>query len=332
MSYYTRSLAERVTIHHERLRGQKGGDKRKPTAPLLFRFKDIEAATGGLVAETLVRRDGLGCLYTANLEEGKPVIVKRGILGRRFWEGQLLLDNELQVLSRLRSNRFVNLIGLSADSNEKLLVVEFSANGSLFDVIHGGSVPLSWPLRVHLALQTAQGIRALHLASPPIIHRDIKSANVWIDAKWNAKLGGFGFALQVPARGPIPRCPKESVSFLDPDYQTAGHLCTKNDVYCFGALLLEIITGRKVTDVHHNRASVVDWALPLIRKGRILGICDPRIRPSVQNGKAVKDMAEIAALCLRVCSPRPPSMADIADQLKVISTKLPLPPWAQNQN
>ena len=126
--------------------------------------------------------------------------------------------------------------------------------------------------RLHLALQTARALHALHDADPPVIHRDVKSANVLLDAR----LGDFGLALRVPkanagagAAAATPAAPAGTLGYLDPAYVTPESLSTKTDVFSFGILLLEIISGRRPIDVQHSPPSVVEWAVPLLRKGKV---------------------------------------------------------------
>lgn len=211
----------------------------------------------------------------------------------------------------------MNLLGYTREEDEKLLVVEFMSNGTLHDNLHDSSFPMSWTMRVHLALQTAKGIFTLHSASPPIIHRDIKSSNVLIDEKWNAKLGDFGLALRGHIEDMVNTStpPAGTMGYLDPEYSTPSDLSTKTDVFSFGILLLEIISGRNAIDLAYEPPSILDWALPLIKQGRMHEILDKKV-PLPGNMKPVKQMITLATKCVRTSRHRRPSMFDVVEDLK----------------
>jgi serine/threonine protein kinase len=249
-----------------------------------FQYKDLEAATGGFDRENLIGRANHGQIYRGVLKDGRVVAVKRPIVGHHLWKDDDAFQNEIEILSKLFSRRLVNLLGYSCDGKVRLLVVEFMENGTLHDLLHGGgggrAANLSWALRINLALQTAKAIRALHASTPPIIHRNIKASNVYIDRHCCARLGDFGLARYMQhvvslrsaagagrARQSSVNCVLSSISETDDrdlrdqarpwsaveDWiaygnvegpnQTKSEISPKNDVFSFGMLLLELITG-----------------------------------------------------------------------------------------
>eukprot|EP00249_Psilotum_nudum_P010496 c22574_g1_i2 orf=360-1742(-) len=250
------------------------------------------------------------------------VAVKRALHTRRLHHDKAVFENELQILSRVNNPRLVKLVGLCQNSKEKLLVVEFMSNGTLYDILQNNAEQLNWPMRVHLSLQTAKAVLGLHKVSPPIIHRDIKSSNVLIDGNWNAKLGDFGLALSVSSG--LLRPPAGTLGYLDPEYTTPQMLSTKNDVFSFGILLLEIMSGRNPIDLRYNPPNILDWALPLIKNGKALAICDSRLCP-LRDASTFKLMAYIAARCVRNSSARRPNMSDVVRQLQQIRRKISYP-------
>lgn len=314
----------------------------------IFKFKELEAATGGFAKEKLIGQDSHGYIYLGTLKDGRVVAVKKPALGRRLWHDEDAFDNEIEILTKLFSRRLVNLLGYSQDGKMKLLVVEYMENGTLHDNLHGGderAASLSWPIRVHLVLQVARALRALHASSPPIVHRNIKSRNVFIDRHWNARLGDFGLARCVyeaepPRRSNLSSIPEiesaEEVSTfslacleeLDMEHDTSAHISTKTDVFAFGMLLLEMMSGRDAVSLDDDLApfSLLEWALPLIKQVNIAAICDSRIKPP-HVAAAVKHMATIAARCVRPLGSRRPSMEDVVQGLTKISKLLPLPMW-----
>lgn len=202
------------------------------------------------------------------------------------------------------------------------------SNGTLYDALHLSQRPLNWGRRIRFALQTAKAIDILHSCTPPVIHRDIKSANLLIDKNFNARLGDFGLALRCHVDDFRLRStpPAGTMGYLDPCYVTPDNLSTKTDVFSFGILLLEIISGRKAIDVGHSPPSIVDWAIPLIRRGKLLSIYDPRIEPP-KDPMVRKQLAVTAAKCVRSCRERRPSMKEVVECLEKLSKLVPLHSW-----
>lgn len=324
MAFLCPSRSTDVACEHLRIAKRREHAKLK-----VFDFQDLETATGGFAAESLLGKGSHGCVYKAKLKNGTHVAVKRLTLGRRRNQEEGAFDNELGILSQLRCSRLVNLIGYSDNNAEKLLVVEFMPNGTLYDLLHasGNQPPLSWPTRVHLALQIAKAVLSLHSSSPPVIHRDIKSQNVLIDCAGNAKLGDFGLALRGDDTT-ISRAhpPAGTMGYLDPAYDSPSHLSAKIDVFSFGVLLLEMISGRHPIDVLYQPPRVVDWAIPIIKRGRAVELYDPSVGPPT-SATCVKQLAALAARCVRTASVKRPTMLQVVDSLKIISRSMPLPRW-----
>uniref|UniRef100_A0A5B7AFR2 Protein kinase domain-containing protein n=1 Tax=Davidia involucrata TaxID=16924 RepID=A0A5B7AFR2_DAVIN len=309
----------------------------KPVKIEEFEYSDLEAATNGFSDQKLLGRGSHGLVYKAVLRGGRLVAVKKPSRGSvsvprlsisSAPENASEVENEIDILSKLHSPRLVNLVGFSNDSRGRLLVVEFMSNGTLYDILHSSSRPPNWGRRVRLSLQTAKAIDILHSSVPPVIHRDIKSANVLIDRNFNARLGDFGLALRCHVDDYRLRStpPAGTIGYLDPCYLTPDNLSTKTDVFSFGILLLEIISGRKAIDVGHSPPSIVDWAIPLIRRGKLLAIYDPRIEPP-KDPLVRKQLAVIAAKCVRSCKERRPSMKQVVEGLSGLSKLAPLHSW-----
>ena len=300
-------------------------DKGKVRRVCRFRINDIHLATCHFHKSFLLSNAAFTQIYKAQIYDGSMVMIKKSWSGDRYWDGQLALENERKILSSCKGNYLLNLIGVSDDTPERILVFEYGNRALLSEALHNDTHgAMNWPTRIRIAHQVAMAIRGLHSAKPQIVHRDVKSSNIWIDNNGNAKLGGFEFAMRASKMGAYAKCPLKSMSSIDPDYQSMEHLCAKTDVYCFGVLLLEIISGRKALDMNHNPPFVVDWALPLIHKDKAILLCDPKIKPPFQNLKVVLDMARIAMRCVNSMCLRRPTMADVAEELKMISLRVPL--------
>ncbi|GKV12669.1 hypothetical protein SLEP1_g23792 [Rubroshorea leprosula] len=298
----------------------------KPIKIQQFDYSDLEAATNGFSDQKLLGKGSHGSVYKAVLR-GRHVAIKKP--SSRNQETNQEADNEIEILSKIHSPRLVNLLGFSNDSKDRLLVVEFMSNGTLYDFLHSNSSrPLNWGRRIRLALQVAKALETLHAQKPPIIHRDVKSANVLIDRNFNARLGDFGLALRCGVDDYRLRStpPAGTMGYLDPCYVTPDNLSTKTDVFSFGILLLEIISGRKAIDVGHSPPSIVDWAIPLVKKGKIVSVYDPRIAPP-KDPVVRKQLAVIAAKCVRSCRERRPAMKEIVGWLTALSKLVPLHSW-----
>lgn len=311
----------------------KDKDKEKIIKIQQFQYSDLEAATNNFSDQKLLGKGSHGYVYKA-IVHGRPVAVKRpsrphSLIHRSSYSPTNEVDNEIDILSKIHSPRLVNLVGFTNDSKDRLLVVEFMSNGTLFDILHSSSSrPLNWGRRIRLALQTAKAIDTLHSSNPPVIHRDIKSANILIDNNFNARLGDFGLALRGHDRlRSTP--PAGTMGYLDPCYVTPDNLSTKTDVFSFGILLLEIISGRKAIDIVYSPPSVVDWAIPLIKKGKLISVYDPRITPP-KDPIVRKQLAVIAAKCVRSCRERRPCMKEIVNWLSGLCKLVPLHSYSWN--
>nr|GMC86418.1 serine/threonine-protein kinase-like protein At3g51990 [Ipomoea batatas] len=311
-------------------------EREKPIKIQEFNYSDLEAATDGFSDQKLLGRGSHGLVYKGVLRTGRLVAIKKSsrgstpkLLPSYAADNSNEVENEIHILSRLQSPRLVNLVGFTNDdSRDRLLVVEFMANGTLYDVLHSNPRPPTWGRRLKFALQIAKAVETLHSLSPPVIHRDIKSANVLIDRSFNARLGDFGLALRCHGDDYRLRStpPAGTMGYLDPCYVTPDNLSTKTDVFSFGILLLEIISGRKAIDVAYSPPSVVDWAIPLIRRGKFMAIFDPRIPPP-KDPLVRKQLGVVAAKCVRSCRERRPSMKEVGECLSELSKLVPLHSW-----
>ena len=329
-----------------------------------FRFKDLEAATSAFARENLILKASYGYMYWARLQDGRVVAVKRPDTGKGLHEDGDAFNSEVQILSKLFSRRLVNLLGCSYDGRVTLVVLEYMENGTLHENLvepvagmRGSStaVSLSWPVRVKLALDIAKAIRALHASSPPIVHRNIRTTNVFIDRDGNARLGDFCLAkcmqeVEPPLRSvliSIPEIGRESET--DPGHHSGRHsvgledlesyeensssssasdprINPKTDVFSFGVILLEIMSGRTAADADHHVGTLrlLDWALPLIKHGHFMALCDPTITPFPDTA-AVRLIANVAARCVRSSTVRRPSMEEVVQCLTKASKLIPEP-------
>lgn len=286
-----------------------------------FTYKELDAATGGFTPESEIGRGSFSCVYKGVLSDGTLVAVKQPGTPSPHQQSYNHQDftNEIDLLSRLNHAHLLNLIGYCNESNQRLLVYEFMPNGTLFEHLHDETQShlLTWIPRVKIAVQAARGLEYLHgYACPPVIHRDIKSANILLDDEFNARVADFGLSLLGPSDSskPLSELPAGTLGYLDPEYYRLHYLTTKSDVYSFGVLLLEILTGRLSID-EYDDGNLVEWAVPLIKKGEILSILDPRL-PHPEDPEGLLRIARVAARCVRMRGKDRPSMDRVTTSLE----------------
>ncbi|XP_034700770.1 probable serine/threonine-protein kinase PBL7 isoform X2 [Vitis riparia] len=290
----------------------------------VFTFKQLHSATGGFGKSNVVGHGGFGLVYRGVLHDGRKVAVK--LMDRAGKQGEEEFKVEVELLSRLRSPYLLALLGYCSDSNHKLLVYEFMANGGLqehlYPISGSNSVSsrLDWETRLRIALDAAKGLEYLHEhVSPPVIHRDFKSSNILLDKNFHAKVSDFGLAKlgSDKAGGHVSTRVLGTQGYVAPEYALTGHLTTKSDVYSYGVVLLELLTGRVPVDM--KRASgegvLVSWALPhLTDREKVVQIMDPALEGQYSM-KEVIQVAAIAAMCVQPEADYRPLMADVVQSL-----------------
>ncbi|KAK9672252.1 hypothetical protein RND81_12G087000 [Saponaria officinalis] len=288
----------------------------------VFTYEELEKATGGFNEESIVGRGSFSSVFKGVLKDGTTVAVKRAVMSSDQKKNSKEFHTELDLLSRLNHAHLLNLLGYCEEAEERLLVYEFMAHGSLYQHLHGKDTglkePLDWVRRVTIAVQASRGIEYLHgYACPPVIHRDIKSSNILIDEEHNARVADFGLSLLGPtdSSSPLAELPAGTLGYLDPEYYRLHYLTTKSDVYSFGVLLLEILSGRKAIDMQFEDGNIVEWAVPLIRSGDINAILDPSLK-SPPDIESLRRIAIVACKCVRMRGKDRPSMDKVTTALE----------------
>ncbi|CAM0880866.1 unnamed protein product [Alopecurus aequalis] len=291
-----------------------------------FSYEEIESATGGFAAKNVVGKGSHGCVYRARLRGGTgrravTVAVKRA----SHPQGEAKLANEIAVLTAARHYPgVVSLVGVAAPAppgpgKPPLLVMEFMPNGSLHDLLHRSPRPPPWPRRVEIAFDVALALRALHGATPRVIHRDVKTANILLGRDGRARLADFSLAVKVAADAVGAPAPAGTMGYLDPSYTEPGRLGPESDVFSFGVVLLELISGRKVMDMNASPSSIVAWAVPLIGAGLAREVFDGRLAAPPPGADAETSIARalaVAARCVSGTVERRPTMAEVASELR----------------
>ncbi|XP_059452031.1 probable serine/threonine-protein kinase PBL7 [Corylus avellana] len=290
----------------------------------VFAFKQLHSATSGFSKSNVVGHGGFGLVYRGVLSDGRKVAIK--LMDQAGKQGEEEFKVEVELLGRLRSPYLLALLGYCSDNNHKLLVYEFMVNGGLQEHLYPVSstkvlsLKLDWETRLRIALEAAKGLEYLHeQVSPPVIHRDFKSSNILLDKNFHAKVSDFGLAKlgSEKAGGHVSTRVLGTQGYVAPEYALTGHLTTKSDVYSYGVVLLELLTGRVPVDMKRppGEGVLVSWALPrLTDRDKVVEIMDPALEGQYSM-KEVIQVAAIATMCVQPEADYRPLMADVVQSL-----------------
>ncbi|EHA8590643.1 putative serine/threonine-protein kinase PIX13 [Cocos nucifera] len=240
-------------------------------------------------------------------------------------EGQHVKLSEVNFLGRLSHPNLVKLLGYCWEDTELLLVYEFMAKGSLENhLFRRGAAfePLSWSLRLKIAIGAARGLAFLHTSEKQVIYRDFKASNILLDSNYNAKLSDFGLAKHGPTGGDshVTTRVMGTYGYAAPEYVATGHLYVKSDVYGFGVVLLEMLSGQRALDTNRpsGQHNLVDWARPYLADRRKLSrLMDQRLEGQYPS-KGALQAAQLTLRCLAGDPKSRPSMKEVVETLEQI--------------
>ncbi|KAL9667158.1 hypothetical protein QQ045_001507 [Rhodiola kirilowii] len=289
-----------------------------------FTFRQLAVATRNFREANYIGAGGFGKVYKGQLETGELVAVKK--LNHEGVQGYQEFVVEVLMLSLFHHPNLVTLIGYCTDGDQRLLVYEYMPKGSLEDHLFGPDAePLSWNARIKIAVDAARGLEYLHIrANPPVIYRDLKSANILLDMNFNAKLSDFGLAKLGPVgdNTHVSTRVMGTYGYCAPEYAMSGHLTLKSDIFSFGVVLLELITGRKAFDSNKKtEQNLVAWALPHLRDPKkFVQFADPLLQGRFPT-RSVRHMIAIAAMCVQEQPGHRPQISDIVIALEYLATQ-----------
>lgn len=286
-----------------------------------FTFEELKKCTDNFSEANDVGGGGYGKVYRGILPNGQLIAIKRAQQGSL--QGGLEFKTEIELLSRVHHKNVVRLLGFCFDRNEQMLVYEYISNGSLKDSLSGKSgIRLDWTRRLKIALGSGKGLAYLHeLADPPIIHRDIKSNNILLDENLTAKVADFGLSKLVgdPEKTHVTTQVKGTMGYLDPEYYMTNQLTEKSDVYGFGVVLLELLTGRSPIE---RGKYVVREVKTKMNKSRSLydlqELLDTTIIASSGNLKGFEKYVDLALRCVEEEGVNRPSMGEVVKEIENI--------------
>ncbi|KAG6554650.1 hypothetical protein Mapa_003668 [Marchantia paleacea] len=307
-----------------------------PKSAQSFTLKEVKAITQNF--KTLIGKGGFGPVYHGKLPNGKEVAVK--VRATDSSQGADEFLNEVRLLSRLHHRNLVSLVGYCLEAHQQILIYVFMPQGTLHDHLYrrgansstatstsdnpGGSRrdALSWKKRLDIAMNSARGLEYLHKdCKPPVIHRDVKTANILLTGKLQAKLADLGISKQAPeldvdkqqVNTGVMTVIKGTFGYLDPEYYVRRKLTTKSDVYSFGMVLLEIITGKKPQTYRFPKSkatTLTEWVRYAVQADEIETIVDPTLRNHYQKEGMIK-VAQLALLCQLPNGGQRPDMGEI---------------------
>ncbi|KAL8159529.1 hypothetical protein V2J09_001066 [Rumex salicifolius] len=305
--------------------------QRRTRAVQVFTYKELEMATDNFNEQNVIGNGGFGVVYRGVLTDGTVAAIK--MLHQERKQGERAFRIEVDLLSRLHSPYLVELFGYCADQNHRILVFEFMINGSLeYHLLkspEGYPQPLDWGMRLRIALDCARALEFLHEhASPSIIHRDFKCTNILLDHNFRAKVSDFSLAKigSDKINGQISTRVLGTTGYLAPEYILTGKLTTKSDVYSYGVVLLQLITGRVPIDVSRPPGEhvLVSWALPrLTNREKVEEMVDPDLRGQYSR-KDLVQVAAIAAVCVQAEADYRPLMTDVVQSLIPLAKRFSL--------
>ncbi|XP_002966230.2 wall-associated receptor kinase-like 20 isoform X2 [Selaginella moellendorffii] len=293
----------------------------------LYTLSEIDKATNGFDKEHKIGSGGFGTVYKGLFDDGSVLAIKRA--NHTSKQSSRHFYNEVAILSQVNHRNLLRLMGCCVDSDVPILVYEYIPNGNLFEHLHKRPGVLSWSNRLTIAIETAEALAYLHSAAyPPIYHRDVKSANILLDNAFTTKVADFGLSRLVPVDVThVSTMVQGTPGYVDPEYHQTYQLTDKSDVYSFGVVLLEMVTGRKPVDFARASKDVnlSAYSVPLIRKGLIEEIVDPKLEVRVSGNAAdlellesIRAVANVAMACLAFTRDERPTMKRVLEELVAI--------------
>ncbi|PWA49445.1 Concanavalin A-like lectin/glucanase, subgroup [Artemisia annua] len=288
-----------------------------------FSIAEILSATNDFDDDLIIGDGGFGKVYKGSIcinGTSQAVAIKR--LDSMSNQGAPEFRTEIEMLSKLRHCNLVSLIGFCDDNMEMILVYEFMPRGTLYAHLHKSTTPLSWVQRLKIAIGAGRGLDYLHTGfgtQHGVIHRDVKSSNILLNENWAAMISDFGLS----KIGPIDQTlynisvsVKGTFGYLDPEYFYTSKLTRKTDVYAFGIVLFELLSGMRAVDerLEEEQGSLARWAQKCVKERKFDQMVDSNIIGTIAP-KCLRGFAEIADRCLLRVVEKRPTMTQVVAKL-----------------
>ncbi|XP_044946008.1 receptor-like protein kinase At3g21340 [Hordeum vulgare subsp. vulgare] len=283
-----------------------------------FTYMELQMITNNF--QRVLGQGGFGYVFQGSLEDGTQVAVK--LRSHSSNQGVKQFLAEAQVLTRIHHRNLVSMIGYCKDGVHMALVYEYMPQGTLHEHIsgkHNNGLGLPWRQRLRVALESAQGLEYLHKGcNPPIIHRDVKTTNILLNARLEAKIADFGMSKAFNYEDSTHVSTNTFAGthgYVDPEYQRTMQPSTKSDVYSFGVVLLQLVTGKPAILRDPKPITIINWTRQVLARGDIESMVDARMQGD-HDINAVWKTTEIALMCTEQAPQQRPSMIDVVMQLQ----------------
>ncbi|XP_010940158.1 protein NSP-INTERACTING KINASE 3 isoform X1 [Elaeis guineensis] len=287
-----------------------------------YSFKELRVATNNFNAKNILGKGGYGIVYKGCLRDGTVVAVKR-LKDYNAIGGEVQFQTEVEMISLAVHRNLLRLCGFCITENERLLIYPYMPNGSVASQLRehvNGKPALDWSRRKRIALGTARGLLYLHeQCDPKIIHRDVKAANILLDEEFEAVVGDFGLAKLLDHReSHVTTAVRGTVGHIAPEYLSTGQSSEKTDVFGFGVLLLELITGQKALDfgrLANQKGVMLDWVKKLHQENKLSMMVDKDLKNNYDSVE-LEEMVQVALLCTQYHPSHRPKMSEVVRMLE----------------
>ncbi|KAG6487462.1 hypothetical protein ZIOFF_056048 [Zingiber officinale] len=300
----------KCTVNELQNRGKYHLENRK------FSYKELEFITDNF--SKIIGKGGFGIVYYGHLEDATEVAVK--LLTKSSLQGKEDFLSEAEHLTRVHHKNLVSLVGYCMDEDHLALVCEFMPKGNLKEYLRASrtDTPLKWEQRLRIAIDAAQGLEYLHIGcKPPLVHRDVKTANILLNERLEAKITDFGLSKTFQDDNTLHSSTRivGTIGYLDPEYYVKNQLSQKSDVYSFGVVLLELVTGKSPIFCDLEDIHIVQWVQKRLANGNIEDVIDTRLCEEGVMNSAWK-VANVALASTTHTSNRRPTMTEVVMELR----------------
>ncbi|XP_039038148.1 BRASSINOSTEROID INSENSITIVE 1-associated receptor kinase 1-like isoform X2 [Hibiscus syriacus] len=288
-----------------------------------FSLRELQVATDNFSNRNILGRGGFGKVYKGRLADGSLVAVKR-LKEERTQGGELQFQTEVEMISMAVHRNLLRLRGFCMTPTERLLVYPFMVNGSVASCLRERSESqpaLDWAIRKRIALGSARGLAYLHdHCDPKIIHRDVKAANILLDEEFEAVVGDFGLAKLMDYKDThVTTAVRGTIGHIAPEYLSTGKSSEKTDVFGYGVMLLELITGQRAFDLarlaNDDDVMLLDWVKGLLRDRKLETLVDSDLSGNYVD-EEVEKLIQVALLCTQSTPMERPKMAEVVRMLE----------------
>ncbi|KAK8564178.1 hypothetical protein V6N12_036309 [Hibiscus sabdariffa] len=288
-----------------------------------FSLRELQVATDNFSNKNILGRGGFGKVYKGRLADGSLVAVKR-LKEERTQGGELQFQTEVEMISMAVHRNLLRLRGFCMTPTERLLVYPFMVNGSVASCLRErpeSQAPLDWAIRKRIALGAARGLAYLHdHCDPKIIHRDVKAANILLDEEFEAVVGDFGLAKLMDYKDThVTTAVRGTIGHIAPEYLSTGKSSEKTDVFGYGVMLLELITGQRAFDLarlaNDDDVMLLDWVKGLLKDRKLEMLVDADLQGNYVDHE-VEQLIQVALLCTQGTPMERPKMAEVVRMLE----------------